>query len=179
MFDVARIHNETGVSSLPSAVVPIDFRSIYTVHRTGIGETAAEIRYGFEGGCPEAAAVTGSKMPYTHVIRRDGRIEQALPWTEVGPHAYAWNTRSASVGVVGDFRDHEPTAEQWDSLVWLCTVAALVVGGADGVYGHDELGDGRRDKSKACPGPRLEMRLLRAQVRERILRLCADGGMVW
>ena len=179
MFDRVRIHNETGTPSLPRSVVPIDCRSVYTVHRTGLGETAAEIAEAFTGGCPEAAAVTGHCMPYTHVIRRDGRIEQAIPWTQVGPHAAAWNTRSASVAVVGDFRREKPTAEQWDSLVWIATVASLLIGGADGIYGHDELDGSRRDVSKACPGKLLSMQLLRGSVRERILRLCHDAGMVW
>lgn len=174
-----RIVNATGGTSLPARVVPISHRSVYTVHRTGLGESAQEVARAFEGGNPDAARATGGRMPYTHVVARDGRIEQALGWADVGPHASTWNLRSASVAVVGDFRTHEPTNEQWDSLVWLCSLASVLIGGAAGLYGHDELDGGSRDPHKECPGKRLDMGILRACVRDSILRLCTDAGMVW
>lgn len=180
MFDgKKKIVNATGGISLPARVVPITYRSVYTVHRSGLGETAAEIAHAFEGACPEAARATGGRMPYTHVVRRDGTVEQALGWAEVAPHACAWNTRSASVGVVGDFRTRPPTDEQWESLVWLCSIASVLIGGASGVYGHGELEHGMNDPDKSCPGVRLDMTILRSAVRETILRLCHDVGMVW
>jgi len=180
MFSIVRICNATGTPSLPAKVVPIEYRSVYVVHRSGLGETAAEIAEAFCGGCQEAAAVTGRRMPYTHVIRRDGMIEQAIPWSTVAPHAAAWNTRSASVALVGDFREHAPTVEQWDSLVGLCTLAAVLIGGANGIYGHDELnGSSLGNTRKRCPGHKLSMTLLRRCVRDDILRLCHDAGMVW
>jgi len=178
-FEDRRILNATGGVSLPARVVPIESRSVYTIHRCGLGETAAEVAHAYEGGCHEAAKATGCRMPYTHVVRRSGLIEQSIGWSEVGPHACAWNAKSASVAVVGDFRERPPTDAQWDSLVWLCCVASILIGGVSGIYGHDELVDGSRDPRKRCPGSHLDLGVLRSCVRESLLRLCHGVGMVW
>lgn len=173
------IVDATGVSSAPRKTVEICSRTLFVVHRCGLGETASEIAAAFAGGVPEAAAATGNQMPYTFVIRRNGLIEQALPWTDVAPHARAYNARSASVALVGDMRFDAPTAEQWGSALELCTIAAILTGGASTIYGHDELAGGSSDPCKECPGVRMRMALLRDSVRESILRLCDSAGMIW
>jgi N-acetyl-anhydromuramyl-L-alanine amidase AmpD len=127
----------------------------------------------------EAGPVTGYQMPYTFVIGADGEVEQALKLSDFGPHARAWNTKGVGIACVGDFRVDEPPAVQYNALVWLCTVIAKwLPGGANSIYGHDELGGARTDVAKQCPGHRLNMHRLRHHVRAGLVAELTDSGVV-
>lgn len=134
-------------------------RTRLIIHRCEVGQTAAEISKAFTTD-PELKPYTGSEMPYTFVIRRDGTIEQALPLSEYGPHARRWSIEGIGVACVGDFRKERPTPQQWDSLVELC-VAFIPWLGDGSIFGHTELRDASHDPNKVCPGKLLDLNALR------------------
>lgn len=143
------------------------------IHRlaTSLGSTADEISRSFQrrGGRYSAGAYTGHEMPYTLVVTRLGDIQQALPLSEVGPHARRFSASMIGVAVLGDFRTESPGNEQWSRVrelsAWLCLWCRK--NGA-AVYGHDELPGGSADPEKSCPGKLWDMHRMRLEVsRER------------
>lgn len=99
----------------------------------------------------------GRCMSYHFVIRRDGQIDQCLPLNRIGWHAMGHSKRMIGVALLGDFRQHKPTQEQMDSVVWMVQRFGQLLGRYD-VVGHDELADGSKDPNKECPGKHLDVR---------------------
>lgn len=127
----------------------------------------------FYATVPEAAKATGGEMPYALVILPDGTVEQALPLSDFGPHAAAFNLRGCGIGWIGDFRAHLPTDWQWESGFELNT---LFAGMGLKIRGHTEMGvTASRDPKKDCPGRLLDMRMLRSSID---WRLKQDDGLV-
>ena len=118
---------------------------------------------------------TGGQMPYNFIIREDGTCEQALALSDAGMHSLKFNARSIGVALVGDFRTSPPTADQMDALTSLCMLWVQHLW-ARGVYrkvsevvvGHDALPGASSDPSKACPGRKLDMKQLVAEVERRL-----------
>ena len=138
------------------------------VHKIGasLGATGPEIARAFRDTSKNAAgAWTGGQMPYTFIIRVDGSIDQCLSLKDTGPHAKRWNTESVSIALIGDFTKHEPTEEQWLSLIELCIELASY---GLTIHGHTELPGSSSDPAKQCPGPLLDLDALRAEVAFRV-----------
>ncbi len=102
---------------------------------------------------------TGGQMPYSVVIyqtREYGPImvEQALPISEVGPHALRWSDEAIGVAVLGDFRKAKPSFELWNVTVDICAALAFWVNDnvSEILRGHSELPHGSSDPDKDCPG---------------------------
>jgi len=158
------------------------------VHRCGVDKqtghtlalTGPEFIAAFSGGVPEASNIVGGTMPYTFVIggptdanASNGVVWQCLPIDVIGWHGRRCSSEYIGVGVVGDFRFHEPTTAQWDSLVDLCSDLSVAVGfPPPKVIGHGEARsahDGTKAPGKpgACPGAKLNLDELRREVTER------------
>jgi len=105
----------------------------------------------------------GGVMAYELCIRRDGVIQQALPLDRWGWHAKGWSRTHLGIAVFGDFRHEDPTDEQWHSLVWLLARLAETIGRIN-FAGHSDLPNSSNDSTKVCPGPGLDMNLLRDHV---------------
>lgn len=144
--------------------IALRLRRALIIHRSGMGETAADISQAFQDREGEAGRCTGWQMPYTFVIRKDGTIEQALRVGDYGPHARAWNVTAIGLALVGDFRQHPATPEQWQALVDFCTLTCSWLGGVSTIFGHDEVQGGRKDRAKECPGEYLDLAYLRDEV---------------
>lgn len=138
------------------------------IHRIGIGTRAADVVHAFTGGVPDAARVTGYKMPYHFVVEADGTCVQCLSLAYQGPHARKWNGRSIGIAAIGDFRIHAPPAVQWRSAVLLSALLAYPQGWA--IMGHDAAPEGSSDAAKKCPGDKWVMEDFRDAVAEASLR---------
>lgn len=106
---------------------------------------------------------TSGLMPYGIIIKTDGEIQQAVAFSEQSPHAKRWNTRGFGIGVVGDFRLHCPTAEQWISCIEL---GALLHAWGCQEAGHTELDGSSNQPEKECPGQYFDMHALRDGIRQ-------------
>lgn len=138
------------------------------IHKIGkeLGSTGVEVAKAFKDTSKYAAgSYTGGQMPYTFVIRVDGSIDQCLGLEDIGPHAKRWNTESVSIAVLGDFTKHEPTPDQWISLIELCIELASY---GLTIHGHTELPGSSSDPAKQCPGPLLDLDALRSEVNFRV-----------
>lgn len=155
--------------------VPLSERRYVVVHRSGMGANAKTISEGFQAP-GEAGDATGRQMPYHIVIGRYGSVEQALRLTDHAPHALSWSRPGIAVAVAGDPRVEPPTRLQYEALVEVCVVLSGWLGGAEVVRGHDELRDGSRDPARECPGRFLDMRKLRADVKEASRLSCENAG---
>lgn len=132
------------------------------MHRIGLGTNASDVMHAFTGGVPEAAAATGSKMPYHMIIEKDGSVVQCLGLSVRGLHAWKWNPRSIGIGAIGDFRRAAPSAAQWRSAITLCALLAYPQQWK--IYGHDEVPEGSTDPYKKCPGDKWDMAEFRLEV---------------
>ena len=133
------------------------------IHRIGesLGTTGEEIAEAFRDTSKWAAgSYTGGEMPYHFIIRKDGTIDQCLTLGDHAPHARRWNASGLAVALIGDFRKHAPTPEQWDALKRFCGLWVLY---GLKLYGHTELPGGSKDPSKSCPGNMLDMDELRRE----------------
>lgn len=151
------------------------------IHKIGkeLGGTGPEIAAAFRDTSKYAAgSYTGGQHPYTFIIRVDGSIDQCLGIKDTGPHAKRWNSQSVSVALIGDFTKHPPTDDQWLSLIELCIEFASY---GLTIHGHTELPGSSSDPKKACPGPLLDLDLLRSEVafrvEERRLSALLDSGV--
>lgn len=133
------------------------------IHRTEAGTDAASIARTYREH-PQARAVTAGQMPYTFVVTRGARVEQALPLHEHGPHARAWSDSSIGIGCIGDFRTEAIGMDQFNALVRLCAHLCRWLGAVE-VFGHDEMPGASRDAGKECPGRYINMASLREQIR--------------
>ena len=101
---------------------------------------------------------------YHYVIRKDGSIERGRPRTNIGSHAYGFNSQSIGINVVGDFMVGEPNEAQLDSLVNLLAdlkdIYELEVN-ENTVLGHGDL------MSTDCPGTNLASKMEDIRERER------------
>ena len=153
-------------------------RRAVVVHRCGMGEDAMAISQAFQApGAP--GNVTGHHMPYTIVVTRAGRIEQALRIGDCGPHALAWNITGIGVAMVGDLRSEPPTALQRAALIQVCSALSGWLGGASVVWGHDELRNASTDPLKECPGRFLDMGAVRRDVELASIAACESAGIVF
>ena len=133
------------------------------VHRIGasLGADGPTIAAAFRDQSRFAAgSYTGGEMPYHFVIRENGTVDQCLTLGDNAPHARRFNVSGLAVGVIGDFRRHAPTPEQWQALREFCGLWLLY--GLD-VYGHDELPGGSKNPAKQCPGRFLDLPTLRIE----------------
>lgn len=158
-------------------ILDLSQRVVAVIHRTETGRNAFEISEQYRTN-DAAGRITGYQMPYTFVISPEGVIEQALKLSDYGPHARAWNSKGVGIGVIGDFRRHGVPTAQYQSLVALCSCLAAWMDGAKSIYGHDELRDSMADSGKQCPGPKLDMRMLRADVKHELTGRLTDAGFV-
>lgn len=142
------------------------------IHRIALGNRARDVVAAFTGGVPDAAAVTGYKMPYHFVVEGDGTVVQCLPLSRQGPHAWKRNVDSIGVAAIGDFTRHAPAAAQWRSAAILCHLLGKPQ--AWEILGHDEAPQGSRDPNKQCPGWFWDMDRFREGVHE----LLISGGNV-
>lgn len=126
------------------------------VHRCSVGTTAADTVAAFEGGLPEAAAVTRRKRPYTFLVEPDGTVVQCAPLGKVTPHARSWNRRGVGIAAIGDFRRSTPPDVQWYSTAVLVATLKAHYGFVS-VMGHDEAPGSTSDPNKQCPGPMWHM----------------------
>ena len=108
-----------------------------------------------------AGAYTGGQMPYGLLVLPSGIMQQALPFSEYGPHARRWSFKAFALAVIGDFTKHAPTAEQWLSCI---EIGALLQACGCAPRGHTELEGASRDASKQCPGGFFDMLALRAEI---------------
>lgn len=100
--------------------------------------------------------VLGHRMAYQLVVWPDGRIEQSLCLDALGWHAKGWSRTHLGVAVFGDFRRHEPTHAQRESLVWLLAGLSRVKGSIN-FAGHDQMPGSSSDPDKICPGKYLDI----------------------
>lgn len=108
---------------------------------------------------------TGGQMPYTLVFHQDGRIEQALKLSEVGPHARRWSAPMIGCAFLGDFRKHPPTRAQWTAAVDVfANISAWL--GLVNIKRHDQLPGGSSDPNKKCPGEFFNVEDLALEVSE-------------
>jgi len=139
------------------------------VHRCGVGESAIEIASWYANYPPIGI------MPYHFVILANGAIEQALLPTAIGPHAWRWNPRSIGIACVGDFTKDRPTADQNESLRWLCRMLELAYYTqrqfhrspdliAYSIVGHTDVPMSTKEHGKICPGQYLPVENLRQVV---------------
>lgn len=143
-------------------LVDLSSRTCVVVHRCSLGATAEEIATVYAQH-PDIGPLTAFQMPYTIVVGPN-EIEQALRLGDYGPHALAWSS-GIGIAVVGDFRERPPSQWQYDALLQVCHTLSGWIGGAERIFGHDELEGGSRDPDKRCPGAALDMDRLRADVR--------------
>ena len=107
---------------------------------------------------------TKGTIPFTLLIKRNGRIEQLLPITAVASHALRWNVPAIGIALVGNMKEKPPTKAMWDAAVSLC---AMWRGYGLRMYGHDELPFASSDTTKRCPGAFFVMSNFRREVRAR------------
>lgn len=105
---------------------------------------------------------TKGTIPYTFLIRPNGRIEQLLPVRAVSAHALRWNVPAVGIAVIGDFRTRKPGDTQWEAAVAFCVMWKSF---GLKMYGHDELPFASTDPRKECPGKNWSMGTFRALVR--------------
>lgn len=158
------------------------------VHR--IGPVLGEVNvYGAEDiaalYCQHPDWGTDEQMPYSFVIREDGVCEQALRLSDAGPHAFKWNGRAFGVALIGDFRKTAPNEAQLDALADLGALWVQHYWASQGfqpipllVRGHDELPGGSKYKNKDCPGKKLSMTDLRAEISERLEEEIWNAGVL-
>lgn len=114
------------------------------------------------------AKVTGGDRcsPYPFLCEPSGRIAAVHHITRVGKHAGAWNKNGLALGVIGDFRLHDPTSEAWEACLrwakWGCDLLALP---STAVKGHTELPNSTKHPRKQCPGRRFNMNAFRRDLR--------------
>ena len=104
--------------------------------------------------------------PYPFLCESSGRIAAVHRIDRVGKHAGAWNRQGLALGVLGDFRIHDPSAEAWQASLrwaqWGCEYLSLT---ASAVKGHTELPNSSRHPRKQCPGRRFNMDAFRRDLR--------------
>ncbi len=111
---------------------------------------------------------TGGHMPYTFVFRPDGIVEQALPISEVGPHARRWSSPYIGCVFLGDFRKHAPSRAQWYCGVDLITELCGWMGHVT-IARHDKLPGGSSSLNKECPGPLFDVETFTKDVRDNLV----------
>lgn len=107
---------------------------------------------------------------YHFVVRKQGLIENGRPVQDVGAHASQLGMNRKSVGIVlsGHHDQEEPTAIQMEALLGLIQgLRERYNIPAERVLGHRELG-----AAKTCPGTKVSMEGLRAELK----RLDRLGG---
>lgn len=175
-------HDERSIETIEGVMI----HRVGLDHQTGVvlGYDAESVCAAFNGLAPEWAEVaraTGGENPYTLLIggncgppEFDGKIWQALPLDELGPHGRRWaSPRYLGIACIGDFRERysrPPSSRQTASLVSLVAALCLALGlEADQVKGHGEIacahsGSKAPGEPAACPGDLLDMRLLRSTI---------------
>lgn len=159
-----------------------------TVHHFGqhIAQDAAGIARFYRAN----AKWTGGQMPYTLVASPGGRLEQALPLREVGPHALRWSSPTVGLVAVGTFDEDPPSSVQWGVVVECAAELCAALGldplgklpeGEWVLAGHTERRGGTRYKDKSCPGDAWDMEAFRVEVaqlnQEAALRRLAAAGI--
>jgi hypothetical protein len=112
---------------------------------------------------------TGGQMCYTVVVGKH-RVELALPWWEVGPHALRWSSPTIGVVAICDFNLRRPTNEQWaltvDVTAELINALGLDPMSSSHLAGHTERPDASKSKGKVCPGKLWDLDKFRRDVRD-------------
>lgn len=90
---------------------------------------------------------------YHALIRADenGTVEQLIPLSRRGAHAYQHNYEAIGVAVVGDFRKSPMPPEQHASLMWVCAGLGLLNSEIE-IVRHDGVPGASADPDKVCPG---------------------------
>lgn len=96
---------------------------------------------------------------YHYVIRLNGKIEDGRDVKYIGAHAHGLNGDSVGVCFEGDFRDYEPTVEQFNA-------ACELYHGLCRLYSKSLGIDYHRAIDNPCPGPKFN----RADFREIVKR---------
>lgn len=166
------------------------------VHRVGkdqkyginLGDTAESIADHFVGQnkqYPEVAKATGGMVPYNYVITGakgiDGNVYKLLPDGAWGPHAMAWSSTHYGVAMIGDFRYHPPTANQWHALTFLCAdllltcdiyTQSLQEPVINKIFGHTDVRGSSSDQNKRCPGSYVNI----SHLRDEVAKILSDMG---
>lgn len=143
------------------------------------GDTPGEVARFFREH-PIGQKATGGDMPYPILIERNGNVTQTVPFHFITPHAKAHNPRTVGVGIIGDFRNHPPTAEQRAATIAVCAALLGRFGlTVDTISGHDELQGGSNDPDKICPGKYLAPADVRDEVRAFMATHTVELPFVW
>ena len=98
----------------------------------------------------------------------DGKIQQGRADDEIGAHCVGYNSISIGICLVGKLDEYPPTARQWEALVdacvRLCQRHSIPV---NNILGHRETPSGAAGH-KTCPGGKVDMTKLRAEVAARL-----------
>lgn len=149
------------------------------VHRTGWHTLELFKAHGYDP-TPTSLAVMYAReagisvWPYSFTVGLQGQVWQSHLLEAVTWHAKAFNVAALGVAVIGDFRFAPPTDPQYASLVEL--LAVLRRWNLLTIRGHaPELGPRATSASgKLCPGPLLDMAVLRRDVNTLIEARGAD-----
>ncbi len=123
------------------------------VHRSHLAETGEITAEWFkthdEGG-------TGRKIPYHIYIRKDGTIEQLVPFGRIAPGATSLNKTGIQIALCGDLRQYPPTPKQAEALGKVLQDLTSWLGKVR-IVGHTEIPGTSSDPTKECPGKHLNM----------------------
>lgn len=139
------------------------------VHRTIWDGDAVEVCKRFQSyepvnGRSGLAQYTGKENPYHFIIQPNANAVQCIALNERGAHARRWNSSGIAIALMHD-TIHSPLPHAMGvTLIRLCRILCLYVGGAEKLFGHDELPGARKDPTKVCPG--ISMHEVRKLVRE-------------
>lgn len=165
---------------------PIRQRSIHEINfplfhrldlsKEGVDPTADQVAEWFEHH-PKY-----KHMPYGLIVWDDGRIDQTLHLSDVGPHALQQNRKTYGIAIYGRLDRHPASPAQESAAVFLGRHLYQMFQDSVGVYGHMELGNSSSDKNKKCPGPYFPMETVRMnilkQIRQESRQRLADCGFV-
>ena len=124
------------------------------LHRSHLAETGEATAEWFkthdEGG-------TGRKVPYNIYIRKDGTIEQLVPFSRVAPGAGVLNKTGIQVALCGDLRQYPPTPKQAMALGKVLQDLTSWLGKKAKIVGHTEVEGTSSDPTKECPGKHINL----------------------
>lgn len=129
---------------------------------------------------PIGMKATGGDMPYPILVDAIGVVTQTLPLRVCSPHAVAKNPTTIGVACIGDFRDREPAAAQWQALLHACALLCQQFSlPVEQVFAHDELPGASRDPDKICPGDGLPVTRLRQELGDVALGAAMQHTFTW